>query len=199
MRLFLGLPLSDTAAGELTAISLRHRAAGDSLRWSAQESWHITLQFLGAVSDTQHACIVERLRELRLPPVEIILEGLGFFDRVGIFFAGVQLTPALIALQQQVVAATLPCGFAPETRPYHPHITLARSKGRQGKQGLLRLRDSIRRQPNFYRFTVQEFLLYESILSPSGSRYEVRERFPLIAAPTGTPNPDLSAAKHPRF
>ncbi len=100
----------------------------DGLRWSAPESWHITLQFLG--NTPQYECIVARLRELRSPPVPIQLEGLGFFERAGVFFAGVGLTPELQALQQRVTAATGLCGFIPETRPYHPHITLARSKGK---------------------------------------------------------------------
>jgi hypothetical protein len=46
-------------------------------------------------------------------------------------------------------------------------------------QGLGALKARIGRQPAFTRFVAQEFLLYESHLSPSGARYEVRERFAL--------------------
>ena len=109
---------------------MRHRVEKDGLRWSMPESWHITLQFLGSTGETQYECVVARLRALHAAPVPIELDELGFFDRAGIFFAGVAFTPELLARQQQVRAATIPCGFTPEERPYHPHITLARSKGR---------------------------------------------------------------------
>jgi 2'-5' RNA ligase len=178
MRLFVAIPLSDAVADELTAITARLRSRGDGLRWQQPESWHITLQFLGSTSQQQYECILPRLRELHLPPLPVRLEGLGFFDRAGVFLATVKVSPALLQLQQRVTAATEPCGFVPEARPYQPHITLARS-GRGQREGILALKDKMRRQPEFTGFVSDEFLLYESFLSPAGSRYEVRARFPL--------------------
>src|ERR1700761_4316742 len=131
MRLFVGIPLSSAVVEELSAVSLRLEAKGDGLRWAAAASWHITLQFLG--NTEEYACIVARLRELRSAPLPIQLEGLDCFERAGVFFAGVTLTDELKALQQQVTSATQGCGFVPETRPYHPHITLARSKSKGAK------------------------------------------------------------------
>ncbi|MHB1936143.1 MAG: RNA 2',3'-cyclic phosphodiesterase [Acidobacteriaceae bacterium] len=179
MRLFVGIPLSITVIHELEATSVRHRAEGDGLRWSAPESWHITLQFLGNASQLQYECVIAQLRKLHSQPVPIELEELGFFDRAGIFFAGVAVTPALLVLQQRVVAATCLCGFSPEDHPYRPHITLARSKGRRRTKGLETLKAKIRRQPRFSRFVAEEFLLYESFTRPTGSQYEIRERFRL--------------------
>jgi 2'-5' RNA ligase len=180
MRLFIGIPLADSAARELSAVSARLHEKDDGLRWSAPESWHVTLQFLGNSRQEQYSCVAERLRELRSPPVSVQLESLGFFDRAGVFFAGVRLTPELTELQQQVLAATAPCGFPAEAREYHPHITQARSKGKEGRHGIQRLRNEIQRQPAFAAMDAREFLLYESFTEASGSRYEVRERFPLI-------------------
>src|SRR5271156_6582617 len=125
MRLFAGIPLAAAVIDELSTISVRLRSSADGLRWSAPESWHITLQFLGNTGQEQYDCIVARLRELRSPAVSIQMEGLGFFERAGVFFAGVALTPGLLLLQQRVTATTALCGFVPETRPYHPHVTLA--------------------------------------------------------------------------
>ena len=179
MRLFVGIPLAEAVVEELSKVSLRFRAKDDGLRWSAPEPWHITLQFLGNTGQQQYECVVARLRELRFQPVPVRLEGLGFFDRAGIFFAGVAVSPELAALQQRVTAATSHCGFVPEDRPYHPHITLARSKGKDGKHSLRRLEVRIHGQPNLGRFTAQEFVLYESVTHPGGSEYSIRERFPL--------------------
>jgi len=176
MRLFIGIPLASAVIDELRAASARLRSNADGLRWTEPVSWHVTLQFLGNTSPEQFACVVARLRSLHAPPVPVCLEELGCFDRAGILFAGIRLTPELLLLHERVVAATQPCGFVPETRPFHPHITLARSKGRHN---LDQLKAKIRRPANFTRFVAREFLLYESFLSPAGARYEVRERFPL--------------------
>jgi RNA 2',3'-cyclic 3'-phosphodiesterase len=174
MRLFVGIPLAAAVIEELSAISMRLQSHADGLRWSVPESWHITLQFLG--NTPQYECIVSGLRDLRSPSVPIQLEGLGFFDRAGVFFAGVNLTPELEALQQRVTAATGLCGFIPETRPYHPHISLARSKTK-GARGLRELKGKIHRDPRFSGFVAEEFVLYESVLGPGGSRYEIRDQF----------------------
>jgi 2'-5' RNA ligase len=164
---------------ELQKTSMRLRSAGDGLRWSAPESWHITLQFLGNAGQQPYECIVGRLRALRMPPVPIGLGGIGFFDRAGIVFASVQVSPELCLLQLGITQATQACGFVPETRPYQPHITLARAKAKRQLKSLIELKARIARQPAFPGFVAQEFLLYESFLLPAGARHEVRERFPL--------------------
>ncbi len=95
MRLFVGIPLAAAVIDELSAISVRLRSNDDGLRWSAPESWHITLQFLGNTGQEQYECTIARLREVRSPPVPIRLEELDLFERAGVFFAGVRLTPGL--------------------------------------------------------------------------------------------------------
>jgi 2'-5' RNA ligase len=154
MRLFIGIPLSPAVISELATLTARLESKAGSLRWTGPESWHITLEFLG---------------------------GLGIFDRAGVFFAGVASTPELVSLQQRVTAATSHCGFVPETRPFHPHITLARAKGQGRCDPLRALEDRSERRHTFTRFLAQEFLLYESHLSPAGSRYEIRARFPFAS------------------
>jgi 2'-5' RNA ligase len=177
MRLFIGIPLAAGVVEELAALAERLKSPSDGLRWSAAAGWHITLQFLGKTSTEQYGCLVPALREIRFSPFAIQLEPPGFFDRAGVFFAGVGLSPRLIRLQELVVAATGPCGFVPEDRPYHPHITLARTKAR--RSALAGLKPRIGDVKQFAGFTAREFVLYESFPGPGGSRYEVRERFGL--------------------
>jgi 2'-5' RNA ligase len=176
MRLFIGIPLAAVVIEELRAASARLRSNADGLRWTTPESWHVTLQFLGNTSTEQYACVVASLRTLHSPPVPVCLEELGCFERAGILIASVRLTPELLSLQERVTATTQPCGFVPETRPFQPHITLARGKGRHNFGNL---KTKLSRPSSFTRFIAREFLLYESFLSPAGSRYEVRKRFPL--------------------
>jgi RNA 2',3'-cyclic 3'-phosphodiesterase len=179
MRLFIAIPLAESVAAELTRLMVRLRSTNTNLRWASPESWHVTLQFLGNASEEQYGCVTARLGALRAAPVPIQLGEPGIFDRAGVFYAGVELTPQLAALERQVVAATAPCGFAAEARPYHPHITLARAKAGARARELRGLLAGLPAKVRFSRFTAPEFLLYESHLSSEGSRYEIRQRFPL--------------------
>lgn len=177
MRLFIGIPLDPAVVGELAALAERLKSPADGLRWSATAGWHITLQFLGQTSAEQYGCVTAALRCIQHAPFEVRLDPPGFFDRAGVFFAGVRLSPELTSLQEEVVAATAPCGFVPEDRPYHPHITLAREKG--DHHPLRKLKSRIPAEIRFSSFAAAEILLFQSFPGPGGSRYEVRERFNL--------------------
>ena len=192
MRLFIAIDLPGDVSDSLARVRAQFESSAgppgfnSTLRWSAPEGWHVTLQFLGQVNEERAACVLDHLKTIHAPPVPIHIDGLGFFDRAGVFWAGVVLTPELLALQQLVTAAMRPCGFVPEDRPYSPHITLARAKARSGARALAPLKrvlDKSTQKEKTVRatFTAQEFLLYESIPGPEGSRYEIRARFPLGA------------------
>jgi len=181
MRLFVGIALAPEAVDALLGVRERFGAFGGELRWPAAESWHVTLQFLGQADEAQTVCVQAKLGEVRPARVPVRIGELGFFERAGVFFAGVALTPELLALQQRVVAATRRCGFVPEDRAYSPHITLARARGRGGARALGPLKKAVERsgfQPEA-EFVAEEFVLYESFPGPEGSRYEVRGRWGL--------------------
>ncbi len=201
MRLFIGIALAEEATASLLNVRkpLERFSSGESeLRWSSPDSWHVTLQFLGQTSEEQARCVVEKLGAVRAEPVPVRIEGLGFFERAGVFWAGVALTPKLLALQHTVVTAMRGCGFVPEKRAYSPHITLARVKGRAGGRALAPLQKAVERvhpvrEPHVDKdgapggwmgteFKAEEFLLYESIPGPEGSRYEVRGRWGLAGS-----------------
>jgi 2'-5' RNA ligase len=179
MRLFVGIPLASDAVEALEALSRSLRATGDHLRWSSPDTWHVTLQFLGETSVEKYGCVVTRLAEIRSPAVPVWLSGTGVFERAGVFWAGVNVSPELRLLEKQVVGATSACGFASEDRPYHPHVTLARAKGDDRGHALRKLQGRVKQDVAFPPFTARAFVLYESFLGAGGPRHQVRERFPL--------------------
>ena len=179
MRLFVGIPLPPPIVNELSALAKPLGSHGDGLRWTTPDSWHITLQFLGNTSREAYECVVARLRQIQSPAVSLRLEGFDSFARAGVLFAQVVVTPGLEALQQRVTIATKPCGFTPEARPYHPHITLARGKPGSNIKDLRSLADRVARTRFAPQLVAREFVLYESLLGHRGSRYEIREHFPL--------------------
>jgi 2'-5' RNA ligase len=183
MRLFVGIPLSAAVLAQLASLTARLRRKDDALRWTAPDSWHITLAFLGNTAPEQLQCLAPRLAAIRSPQISIQLGDLATFPRAAVFFAAVQVTPPLLALHQSVAAAILPCGFQPDARPFHPHITLARAKGQSPAKSQssnpAALSSRLPRQLAFAPFTAREFLLYESFLEPTVARYEIRAHFPL--------------------
>ena len=179
MRLFVGIPLEDGVRGEVAAVVAQLRRGAAELRWSAPEGWHITLQFLGNVNAEQFECVKARLGEVRSAEVLVRLGTLGVFERAGVVFVDVEVRPGLSELQQRVVAATAKCGFVPEDRPFHPHITLGRARGRKRFRGVPGPRSLRDEPPRFSAFEAREFLLYESFTEREGSMYEVRARFGL--------------------
>lgn len=179
MRLFIAIPLASEVIDALQKLSLGLRSEGDGMRWSSPDTWHITLQFLGKTSDEQYGCVVRRLTDVKAPPFAIRVAGTGFFERAGVFFAGVNVSSEMLEVERRVAAATSQCGFVSEDRPYHPHVTLARAKGNSGRHALRRLKGLVKTEADFPSFIATEFLLFEAFPGPGGSRYEVRERFRL--------------------
>lgn len=176
MRLFVGLPLDAHATAHLERFTEPLKRGTPSLRWAKPESWHVTLQFLGNATDEQYAALVSHLRAIQGIPAIFTLHKTAAFDRTGIFYAAVEPSPSLLALHDAVVHATAHAGFVSEERDFHPHITLARRRGRERSSELRRLSGKPLAP---LKQIAYEFLLYESHLSPAGSEYTVRERFPL--------------------
>ena len=179
MRLFVGIPLDPAVTDALKRMTAALRRTDDGLRWSSPDAWHITLQFLGSTEQQCYECLLARLREIHRPPLALHLGVPDVFERAGVFHISVQPSQELTALERHVVAATALCGIPPEDRPYHPHITLARSRGHDGRRGLHELTQRLHSVRALPSFTPNEFLLYQSFPSPDGSHYEVREHFPL--------------------
>ena len=167
MRLFLGLPIPPEVAQALTRLTRAIELPKG--RPTATENIHLTLVFLGEVPEPKLTPIEHELSELNFAPFQLKLTSLNTFPRAGVLFAEVEPARPLLHLQAKVAAGMARCGFAPEDRAYHPHITLARFQGppRLGENQQT-LPPSLRR--SFIANTVN---LYRSNLTPAGSRYEI--------------------------
>jgi 2'-5' RNA ligase len=94
-----------------------------------------------------------------------------------VFFCGIE-APGLRELAAATDAAVNALGVPRETRPFSPHLTLARIKDRLDLQPL---REAIVALPplEFGSFTAGSFFLYQSVLRPSGSVYTKLAEFGL--------------------
>ena len=180
MRAFIAIDLPEPIHAALAQHQAAFRAACRDARWTRPEGIHLTLKFLGEISDAQVKQVTEALAALgSFPAVSVQVKGFGFFPdarRPRVFWAGLEAPPALAELADRVEAAMERIGFPREQRSFTPHLTLARFKvprPQPALQGLLP-----REAPDLGRFEVSEFFLYESKLSRHGAEYRKVARFP---------------------
>ena len=158
------------------------------------ESLHLTLKFIGeqpecAVEPTQQA-----LTSIQANAFEIHFQGYGFFPTVKsprVFWLGVHAGPALPALAEAIDEKLAALGIPREDRAFTPHLTLARAPGASGSprrmktdgpnRNFHRLQEKLAAlpTPEFGTMTPREFFLYQSQLSPKGSKYTKLARFDL--------------------
>ena len=172
MRVFAGIPLPPPVIDRLSMLRLRLATPKDGLRWSAPEQWHLTLRFFGEIADEAAPALVNATSALRAEPPRLHMERLGAFPVKGILFAELLHSPELTHLQQQVESVAVHCGLAPETRPFHPHITLARSRNRIG---LATVKKFMTPEPPAFgpglSWVAEQLWLYESELGMGGAEY----------------------------
>ena len=136
------------------------------------ERIHMTLVFLGWVDPATRACLERRAGEVSVPPFELVIDRAGAFPRARVVWAGPGAAPApLAALEAALREAAARCGLETDTRPFVPHVTLAR-KAAPVPAGPL---------PEPVRWPVADFALVRSRLRPGGAGYEVLRRWPLRA------------------
>lgn len=142
-------------------------------RWVDFGSIHITLKFIGEVSDPQVAGIKTALHTFNTQAFDLFIEGVGTFPKrkpPRVLWVGLHHQPKLLTLQAKVESALGALGFPPEDRPFSPHLTLARLKTEKPLQQVTQfLQDhaTLKLSP----FHVTEFALIKSVLSPQGARY----------------------------
>jgi 2'-5' RNA ligase len=190
MRLFVAIELGDPLIRSLVARidRLRHEIEQAwprlPVRWVGASNLHITLVFLGEVGEESSLAVRAALdRPIAVAPFELTLAGLGIFPSSGplrVVWMGVAqgAEPARV-IHAEVARRLAPLDYRPESRPYTPHLTIARVKDARGP-GARQARELVRRFPAGGGVTrVESVTLFRSHLSPRGSTYEPLLRVPL--------------------
>ena len=184
MRCFLAIDAPDDVRKLLVRVQEALRRADADVKWVEEENLHLSLKFLGDVSEDQ----VARLKELlageaaRWPAMQLTYAGIGTFPDHGlprVVWAGATGDlEKLAGLAAAVERAAGQVGVPGEGRPFVAHLTLGRVKsGRSAKR--LQLEIENQRRVPLGGDLVREFVLYQSTLTPSGPVYEALARFPL--------------------
>jgi 2'-5' RNA ligase len=179
MRIFIALDIPADVRACLTEYVERARLLAPEARWARVEGLHVTLKFVGEASESRMEEIKTALVSVKTAPFTVRFAGVGFFPNAKaarVFWAGVDGGDALPCLASTIDAALEKLGFPRETKPYHPHLTLARTSARPLRELQPLLADP---PPQFGTMTAREFFLYQSQPQKGGSKYTKLERFGL--------------------
>ncbi len=183
MRLFTGLDLPGDVETRLDRLLAELRPTAP-IQWSPLENLHITTKFIGDFPEGRLAELVAALKAIPKPgPLSVAIRGVGWFPnphQARVLFAAVDAPPGLQKLANATDAACASLGVPNETKPYSPHLTLARIRG---AENLTPVRQAIARRESldFGAFTASSFFLYRSGRSADhrGSAYTKLSEFSL--------------------
>jgi len=194
MRLFLALDIDDPIRERITRFVDEVRNFSPDARWVKPESLHVTLKFIGEQPDDAVEKIKQALKDVSAVAAEIQFRGYGFFPTpksARVFWIGMESGPQLAQLAAAIDERMANLGIKKEDRAFSPHLTLARAPGGSGSPrwrkgdgpnrsfSYLQEKLSALPAPEFGTMTPREFFLYQSQLSPKGSKYTKLAKFEL--------------------
>lgn len=170
VRAFFGLPLPDEHRVAYASALLGANVLAPRWRWTRVENLHLTIRFLGYVEPATADRIAARVEASAPRAFALQLGSLDAFKRgrlASVLWVGLERgLEEVTALAAVVQAECAREGLEAEKRPYRPHMTLARSREREGAP-IPRLA-----LPQLPPWRAGELVLFRSQLGRSGPVYE---------------------------
>jgi 2'-5' RNA ligase len=194
MRLFIALDIDDAIRSRLSRFVEGVTNFAPDARWVKPESLHVTLKFIGEQPDPAVERIQQALSQVEASKSEIHFRGYGFFPTTKsarVFWIGMEAGPELAILAAIIDDKMASLGIPKEDRPFSPHLTLARAGGGSGSprrnpsdrpnRVFHHLQEKLAPlpAPEFGTMMARAFFLYQSQLSPKGSKYTKLASFDL--------------------
>lgn len=184
MRLFIAIELSSEIRGALMTLLNELRETALKAKWVRAENLHVTLKFLGETDEGTLPEVRKTLSSIRdRCAVTLVFRGLGFFPnerRPRVFWVGMEASANLKGLADTIDRGMHKLGFPLETRPFTPHLTLARlAPPGLSPQLAVAVRNNADRE--FGSLAARGFQLIESRLKRSGAEYTTIQSFPFVA------------------
>jgi 2'-5' RNA ligase len=184
IRAFLAIELPDALRPSLAQVQEELKRSRAEVRWVPVGNIHLTLKFFGNVPDEEIEALAQAARAAaaETAPLQLQVTNAGAFPspqapRVVWLGLGGDVIP-LTQLFYRLEKAFAALGYLPEGRAFNPHLTLGRVKSPVNRERLARL---LAKLPplNWPPFEVKELILFQSVLSPQGSKYTPLEVIPL--------------------
>jgi 2'-5' RNA ligase len=191
MRLFVAIELGEEAVASVAAavdrlrLEIEQACPGVVIRWVDPAGMHLTLVFIGEVADSARSALAAALAPpLPARPFDLSLARFGAFPAGGppkIVWTGISSgATSLAVLHDEVTRRLIPLGYAPEERPYFPHLTVGRVREARGAEAR-RAREILGRAAGpAVSARIDSVTLFRSHLSSRGATYEALMRVPLL-------------------
>ena len=176
MRLYIAIDLSEQAKENIEKIKLELKGI-QGVKPVSKENIHLTLKFLGEVSDNKAEDIARALSQVKFKPFNISINKMGVFpneQRIQVLWVDAEPAEPLFELKKQI-DASLP--RLKDDHPFKSHITFARIKYIANDSDKKKILDILRKSVEKTSFLVNKFRLYKSDLQPTGPVYEVVKEF----------------------
>ncbi len=186
VRAFIAIALPDDTIQSIQELQNKLKSPRLKVRWVAPANIHLTLKFLGNISRSSIPNIQEEIEfaAIEIAPFKLGVAGLGVFpdtSRVQVVWAGINgELEKLVTLQKKIDLGLQELGFAPESRPFTAHLTLARvqDKASDTDRGFIgKLAETTKFSAP--EFTVRSFSLIQSQLTRTGPVYTCLVSVPL--------------------
>ena len=183
MRLFIGIGLSPDCRRAIAGAVAPLRKKGIPVSWTPEHNLHLTLKFLGETPASRVNELAGLMAEAGrgIPPFTLRIEEAGAFPTLRtprVLWIGIREPLELVRkLHQNMENALSGAGFPRDERPFHPHVTVGRVRGRVAP-GWGETYASAVSGVAFDTVSVASYRVYESRLSPSGANYSVLREVP---------------------
>jgi 2'-5' RNA ligase len=176
-RLFIAIDFPDAIREGLSSLCYGLPGA----KWVDMAQIHLTLRFVGEVDGGVFRDITSVLGNVEAEKFSLQIKGVGCFPprkAPRVLWAGVEKSELMLGLKKKVDSQLMRVGIEPEKRKFSPHITLARFRQ---KPPITRVADFLAGNGLFVlpEFSVSEFHLYSSKLTPKGAIHQIEASYPL--------------------
>jgi len=171
MRLFIAVDLADELREKFNPII---SALGRfNVKTVELKNLHITLKFLGEVSERMLPLIDSKLKEIEFSPFKIKFNGIGYFPNEKnprVVWVGVE-GDELKKLADEVEQRMKKLGFKKD-KDFHPHLTVGRVKRLDKSERGKLIKEMETFNTEWGEMIVDKFKLKKSTLTPKGPIYE---------------------------
>jgi len=180
MRAFIAIEISDQIKDILARLESHLKYAGADVKWVNPEIIHLTLKFLGEITDSKCEAVKSALDVIakRAKPFVMTVKDVGTFPnsaRPRVIWAGLGNGAFETAeLAGQIEDSLSKIGFPIEDRPFSPHLTIGRVRSSLNME---KLKDKIFsaslevQSGSAVSHKVTSIILFQSALTPHGPIY----------------------------
>lgn len=180
MRAFIAIEISDEIKEALGRVEAHLKYAGADVKWVRPENIHLTLKFLGEISEEKTAEVKAVLDLIAgsTVPFEVTIKDVGAFPNIeGPRVIWVDLEKGVaqvIALAGAIDEALAKIGFTKDNRPFSPHLTIGRVRSSHNKSKLADKVSSTTSNSDLADVSahqIKSVILFRSTLTPQGPIY----------------------------